>query len=422
LISKLIFVFLFTLGHRSCYSYLNAGTTATMEDHRTVMRPVGAYPTMDQTLAGAAGYKAGVWVRFPPDPRGNSARRKDTIMTQSIELAEGGKNVQFTDRTVPWMKLGKVVDTPLTAAEAAKQGGLDFTVSAHEVFFSCEKTMAPKMDENGVVVGGEEVTNVTPDCLRKMTNRRIIVRDDTLEPLSIVSADYPILQYPEAFDFMDEAVQGKGARYVAAGALKGGKQGFMVMRLPEHMQVNVLDGGDPHEMFAVLRTSMDLTKAVEVMMMPLRGLCMNQLTLASFSANVPHKWSVRHTSTMTSKLNDMKSSLGKAEAYAKRYNELATRLSQIKVTDEKARYVLSHVIPKHTKKVDETANMIIDKWHTSPVVGWDGTGWGLVNAVSEWLDWRPAGTAESKFLNAMQGVTHKSINKTARILLQTTSK
>jgi phage/plasmid-like protein (TIGR03299 family) len=325
-------------------------------------------------------------------------------MTQSVELAEGGKNVQFTDRQVPWMKLGKVVDEPLTAAEAAKQGGLDFTVSARNVYFTCD-------DKDGQ-------DDTTPDCLRKMTNRKIIVRDDTLEPLSIVSSDYNIMQYPDALDFMDEAVAGLGAKYVAAGSLKGGRQGFIVVRLPEHMQINVLDGGDPHEMFAVLRTSMDLTKAIEVMMMPLRGLCMNQLTLTSFSTNVPHKWSVKHTSTMTAKLVDMKTSLGKADAYAKRFNELVSRLAAVKVNDEKAKYVLANVIPKHTKKKDETIQMIIDKWHTSPMVGWDGTGWGLVNAVSEWLDWRPAGTSESKFLNAMQGVTHKSINKTARLLLQ----
>lgn len=329
-------------------------------------------------------------------------------MTQSVELTEGGQDVQFTDRMVPWMKLGKVVDNPLTAKEAAKQGGLDFTVSARNVYFTCDNIGGPD----------ETLEDTTPDCLRKMTNRKIIVRDDTLEPLSIVSSIYPILQYPDAFDFMDEAVAGEGARYVAAGALKGGKQGFMVMRLPQHMQVDVLDGGDPHEMFAVLRTSMDLTKAIEVMMMPLRGLCMNQLTLSSFSANVPNKWAVRHTSTMQHKLADMKSSLGKAEAYAKRYNELAKRLAAIKVNDEKAKLVLNYIIPKHTKKKDDVINLVLDKMHASPFVGWNGTGWGLVNAISEWLDWRLAGTPESKFLNALSGVTHKSINKAVLHLLR----
>lgn len=340
-------------------------------------------------------------------------------MTQSVELSEGGKDVLFTDRQVPWMKIGKTIDQPLTSKEAAEQGGLNFTVSAHEVYFSCEKVQAwtqeALADDNGQPT---EITDTSPGCLRQMTNRRVIVRDDTLEPLSIVSAGYPILQYHEAFDFMDEAVAGFDARYVAAGALKGGRQGFMVVRLPQAMQVDVLDGNDPHEMFAVLRTSMDLTRAVEVMMMPLRGKCMNQLTLSTFSTNVPNRWSATHNSTMHTKLADMKTSLTNAGAYVKRFNELATRMSKIKVNDEQAKLVLSYVVPKHTKKKDEVVDAIIEKWHSAPTVGWNGTGWGLVNAVSEYFDWRPTGTSESKFINAMQGVTHKSINKTALHVLR----
>jgi phage/plasmid-like protein (TIGR03299 family) len=341
-------------------------------------------------------------------------------MTQSVKLSEGGKNVQFTDRMVPWMKIGKTVDSPLTSQEAAKQGGLDFTVSAHEVYFSCEKVkVGADEDANTDVI---EVTNTAPECLRNMTNRRVIVRDDTLEPLSIVSSGYPVLQYHEAFDFMDEAVAKHGARYVAAGALKGGRQGFMVVRMPDDMQINVLDGEDPHEMFAVLRTSMDLTRAVEVMMMPLRGLCMNQLTLTSFSANVPNRWAATHNSTMTQKLVDMKVSLGKAGSYIQRFNELAKRLVSIKLNEEQARMVLFHVVPKHTKKKEDVVDAIIEKMHNAPTVGWSGTGWGLVNAVSEHLEWRTTGTFESKFINAMQGSTHKAINKTAAHLLRTASK
>lgn len=335
-------------------------------------------------------------------------------MTQSVELSEGGKNVQYTERTVPWMKLGKVVDSPLTAADAAKEGGLDFTVSARNVYFTCDD------------IGDSATEDTTPDCLRQMTNRRIIVRDDTLEPLSIVSSGYPILQYHEAFDFMDTAVKemgGEGARYVAAGALKGGKQGFMVVRLPDTMQVNVLDGSDPHEMFAVLRTSMDLTRAVEVMAMPLRGKCMNQLTLTSFAANVPHRWSVAHTSTMTTKLAEAHGSLIKLDAYTKRFNEIAKRLVSIKLNDEQCKVILNQVLPKHNKKIEDVVDGIVQKMHHAPTVGWAGTGWGLVNAVSEHYDWRPAGTSESRFLNALQGVTHKVINKTAaRILSRAAAK
>jgi phage/plasmid-like protein (TIGR03299 family) len=333
---------------------------------------------------------------------------------KSVELAEGGKNVQFTDRQVPWMKLGKVVDGALTAKDAAQQGGLDFTVSLHDVYFSCDTSNDST---------GKETTDLSIDCIRNMSNRKIVVRDDTLEPLSIVSSGYPVLQYHEAFDFMDTAIEamgGEGARYVAAGALKGGRQGFMVIRLPQSLQINVLDGKDPHEMFAVLRTSMDLTRAVEIMAMPLRGVCMNQLTLTSFAANVPHRWAVRHTSTMKDKLSEAHTSLGKLAAYTARYNELAKRLASVKLNDEQMRVHLGRVLRQYPgKKKEELIDSIVAKTHNHPTVGWDGTGWGLVNAVSEHFDWRPGGNFESKFLNALQGPTHKYINLTAHHILAT---
>lgn len=332
-------------------------------------------------------------------------------MTQSVELSEGGKNVQFTDRQVPWMKLGNVVDGALTAKEAAEHGGLNFTVSTRNVYFTCDKTTVENNTEFG-----EIVDDISPSCLRKMTNRRVVVRDDTLEPLSIVSDGYPVLQYAEAFDFMDSAIaemSGEGAKYVAAGALKGGKQGFMVVRLPDSLQINVLDGKDPHEMFAVLRTSMDLTRAVEVMVMPLRGICMNQLTLTSFAAGVDNRWAIRHTSTMKDKLAEAHTSLGKMAAYVNRFNELATRLVNVKLNDEQARVILGRVHAKsQAKGKDELVEDIIQKWKFSQHVGFAGTGWGLVNAVSERYDWRKGGTSESKFLNALQGSTHRVINST----------
>jgi len=337
-------------------------------------------------------------------------------MTQSVELnAEGGKNVQFTERTVPWMKLGEVTDGALTAKEAAAAGGLDFTVSLRNVYFTCNDVQVKA--EDGSDAEWVKTENTAPDCLRNMSNRKVVVRDDTLQPLSIVSSGYPVLQYHEAFDFMDTAIKemgGEGAKYVAAGALKDGKQGFMVVKLPESLQIKVLDGVDPHEMFAVLRTSMDLTRAVEVMAMPLRGKCMNQMSLSSFSTNVPHRWAVRHTSTMKDKLAEAHSSLGKLGAYVKRYNELATRLIGVKLNDEQMKLILTRAMRTYVgKKKDEVIDSIVSKTHNHPRVGFDGTGWGLVNAVSEHFDWRPGGNPESKFLNALQGPTHKYINATA---------
>lgn len=320
-------------------------------------------------------------------------------MTQNLKslaaakISEGGQSVQFTAREVPWMKLGKLTDTALTAKDAAKLGGLDFEVALRTVRFDCQ-------------VGQSMAT-----C--EIKNRKAVVRTDTNEPLAIVSSGYPILQYHEAFDFMDQV----NTEYVAAGALKGGKQGFMVVKAPNDVKLNVLDGGDPHDLFVVLRTSHDLTRAVEVMVMPLRKKCMNQMTLRSFNAGVQHRWTARHTSTMQAKLQEALISVKKLEDYATHFNAVVKKLSEIKINGEKAVFILSKVIIKRPKS-SEVIDEIINRFNSSPNVGWSGTGWGLVNAVSDYFDWgRSGGSPESRFVAALQGQTHKAINKTASLLL-----
>jgi phage/plasmid-like protein (TIGR03299 family) len=312
-----------------------------------------------------------------------------------------GSDIQFSTREVPWMKLGQLEDNPLTAKEAAKAGGIDFTVSAKQLAFA---QYPDNEDGDGIHWAG-------------INDRVAIVRDDTHQPLSIVSKGYPILQYGEAFDFMDEAVNGSDTRYVAAGALRGGRQGFMVVRAPQEAQRDILNGDDRHEFFFVLRTSHDRTRGCEVMVMPLRGRCMNQLTLSSFSKNVQQRWSVRHTSTMTEKLAEVKSALAKVGEYTERYAEVVEKLVTVKLTENQARQILEKVETQRAK-TDEKIDSILHLWNEGETVGYDGTGWGLVNAVSDYYDWgRTGGSPESRFLAALEGQTFKAVNRTAGLIL-----
>ena len=196
-------------------------------------------------------------------------------------------DTMFSSRVVPWMKLGALTEGVKTAAEAAELGGLNFEV---------EQRPLEWVGEDG--------------ARHEIPGRRALVRKDTDEWLSIMSTDYPVLQFGEAFDFMD----GVNPNFVAAGALKGGRQGFMVVEGPK---LNVMDGDDPHELFTVLRTSHDGSRAIEVAVMPLRGRCMNQLTLAGMTVGAQHRWAIRHTSSMKQKLADAQVSLQKLDRYAR---------------------------------------------------------------------------------------------------------
>lgn len=285
-------------------------------------------------------------------------------------------------REVPWMKIGKLVDQPMTAREAATAGGLNFEVVKAELSW-----VSDEINKAGVI-----------------DDRRAIVRKDTGVCLGIMAKDYNMLQYGEAFDFMDTV----NPTYVAAGCLKGGKQGFMVVKTPEHF--DVLGGDDPHDLYMILRTSHDGSRAVEITVQPLRNRCMNQLTLTSFSRGVEHRWAVKHTTTMNAKLAEANIAIQKLDKYAESYKNTVEVLASLQINEDRATMILEDVLPDRPRR-GEQIEKIIRNWHTSPAVGFDFTGWGLVNAASEYFEWgRLGGTPESKFISGIQGQTFKTVN------------
>lgn len=316
-------------------------------------------------------------------------------------------DTQFSTREVPWMKLGKLVDEPKTAAEAAKMAKLDFTVSLSPVY--ADRTVT---NEDGTIT-------LKP---RLIAGRKAVMADDNDDFMGFVStSSYHSLQYGEAFDFMDSI----NPTYVAAGGLRSRRQGFMVVKPIPVNDIKILGGDDPHQLYAVLRTSHDCSRATEVSVMMLRGKCMNQLTLQAFSKDARYRWSIKHTSTQAAKLKEAQESLVNIGVYVKRYATNVTRLADTPVSEAKADKLLRIVIPQPKGKTQRTEDQyesriskMLELFATSPQVGFAGTGWGLVNSVSEYFEWhRTGGTPESRFLNALEGQTHKKLNKTAMLVL-----
>jgi len=306
------------------------------------------------------------------------------MMTQQVE------GVTTVQRRAPWDTIGGFSDTVMTAIEAAERGGIDFTVS----FYPVEYTSA---------LHGHRVVGA----------RQVVERDDTGDALGIVSETYKALQYGEAFDFMD----GISPEYVAASTLRGGRQAFIVAKPPTSWHLELLDGADPHNMFIVLRTSHDCTRAVEVSVVALRVRCTNQLTLRGFATNAHWRWSVTHVGDVRAKLAAAEETLARFEVYVKEYARTVERLAAKKISLEVGREILRKVLPDRPQR-DATVDRIIDLWQTSAFVGFEDNGWGLVNALSEHQDWRRAhGSPASRFLGALEGQTHKVINKAATLVL-----
>jgi phage/plasmid-like protein (TIGR03299 family) len=301
---------------------------------------------------------------------------------------------KVTTRTVPWMQWNtEIVDNPMTSAEALKAGGLDFTVSLREIQFN--KSTDP------------DLTHFVP-----APSRKAVVRDDTNNLFEVVSSTYAPLQYADAFSFLD----GINPEFVAAGSLKDGRQGFMVIQLPEQHAIQMgLD--DPHELYVIIRTSHDRSRGIEVSVMPLRGKCMNSLGIASFSMNAPQRWSITHTGDVLGKMHNAEKVILGAKAYATEFAQMVERLQAVKLDAEQATKILRRVI-RQSPKQEDAVQQVLGIWNTAETVALGNTGWGLTNAVSDYFEWnRKGGSPQSQILGVLEGVTTKAISRTAALVL-----
>lgn len=298
---------------------------------------------------------------------------------------------QFSVRDVPWMKLGTVIEKPVKAKVAMKMAGLDFDVERRGIGFQIDGGYQP------------------------IAGRSALVDPKTNIHYGIVADGYEVVQYREAFEFIDAI----NTEIVAAGSLKGGRQAFIVVKASDHFVMKVL-GDDAHELYVILRTSHDGSKAVEINIMPLRGLCMNMMPIASFGRRALQRWSIRHVKTAREQLREAHNVITGLDTYAKAYSSTAELLAKMPIGSDEARELLEVVLPDRPKR-DEVVDQLVSMFNASDTVGHVGTGWGLVNVVGEYFDHLRSSrntTPESRMLNALSGVTSKSINRTAQLLLR----
>jgi hypothetical protein len=286
-------------------------------------------------------------------------------------------NTTFTTRDLPWMKLGPRIDAAVPMEEATKLGGLNFDVE-----------LKPLVYRNG-------------DRLVEIPSRRAVIRTNPEMFFAVASDDYQPVQFSEAFSFLDEI----NPLVSSAGALSGGKKGFMVVQVPgaEKLSVEIDGEVDPHDMYVIVQTSHDLSKAIEIAVMPLRLKCMNMLGLPSLTRDAPQRWSIKHIGDVKRKMHE------------------ARQLSSVRVDDDSINVVLKMVLPDKPRR-EEQITAIKSAFHTSEFVsdGGGSNGWDLLNAVSEYFQWgrtTATRTPQSLFTSGINGDTYRAISRTSQLLL-----
>lgn len=295
----------------------------------------------------------------------------------------------FSAREVPWHGLGTVTDDVLTAKEAIVAGGLDWDVELRKMYVGTPR------DTKVLVPGANAVVRTSDDSV-----------------LGLVKSRYVLFQNREAFSFADSLVDSGEAKYETAGSLRKGAVVFLTMKVPDQIMIA---GEDAHDLYIVLRTSHDGSKAISVMVTPIRVVCMNTMTLAAGAAR--QKWSMPHVSTLDGKLQEARETIKMTFSYVDEFVRMGDQLVATKITDDQLYAVLNDSLPKRPK-TEERIDFMMDLYRTSETNGFTGTGWGGLNAVTEYYDhYRETSSQEAVFSNIMDGEIARVRNNVARRLL-----
>jgi hypothetical protein len=143
-------------------------------------------------------------------------------MSHEIDQTTGSAAV-FVAGSPPWHGLGRNVAEAIVSQQAIELAGLDWLVDQWPV-----SAHAP--DGWGTVVAGDFVANV---------------RVDTKAVLGVVTKKYRPFQNADAFKFADAIVVQGMAKYESAGALRGGKRVWMLLKLPDQLKASREDSIQP---------------------------------------------------------------------------------------------------------------------------------------------------------------------------------
>jgi len=243
------------------------------------------------------------------------------------------------------------------------------------------------------------VADYLPENWNSLKDNQLVIRDNPYtegqtDVLSVVGSRYKEVQNEELFSFADNLHDGNSdVFWESAGSLKGGNVVFGTMSIPRTIVLDPKGVADETKLYLIVWTSHDGSVAVQSAITPVRVMCQNTLNFAMKKAKQSFK--IRHTQTVDGKIAQAREALGLTFAYADEFEKQAQELFQISVTDKKFSEIINKMYPKpeldkkgSIKKWENKVVLLDELYHNSPTNNnIKGTAWGVVNALTERLDY-----------------------------------
>ena len=279
-------------------------------------------------------------------------------------------------RTDPWHRLGVTVAGDAFTAEDAMTlghlGGWDVR----------------KVPVTATEIRDDGVTTVeVPNAYATVRTNPFTGQTDAL---GVVGAAYHPLQNEEHAEFLNHLADASGAIFDTAGSLRGGRQVFVTMRLPKHLNVG---GTDRVDLNIAALNSHDGNSAFRLLVTPVRVVCAN--TQHAALRDHVSSWSIRHTRNAKAAVQAARDSLGLTVAYVEAFEAEAERMINTSVTDAEFFQLVGTLFgtpepdaPARTRNAARARDASLSRlWHDAATQhGIRGTAWAGYQSVVEYVD------------------------------------
>lgn len=272
----------------------------------------------------------------------------------------------------PWHGLGSALSPKQPLEIWQREAGMNWQIQESPVHF--------KADASGHL-----------GTIHSFPEQKVLYRSDTKAPLSVVSNRYQVVQPREVLEFYRDLTEFSGYELETAGVLKGGRKFWALARTG---QVTTLKGNDQVNGYLLLATSCDGTLATTATPTTVRVVCNNTLTISLNGAT--HAIKVPHSTRFDPQA--VKKQLGIAvsqwDEFMYRMRALAERKVQTKealgffmevLCDTSARSPIPNVLP-NKRAMEKVQSLYEGRGRGSDLESTRGTAWGLLNAVTEYVD------------------------------------
>ena len=254
-------------------------------------------------------------------------------------------------------------------------------------------------------------------------DKHVLYRSDSSQPLSVVSPQYSIVQPYEVLEFYRDLVGVAGMQLETAGVLFGGKRFWALANTGRTAE---LKGDDTIKGYVLLSTSCDGTMATTARFTSIRVVCNNTLSIATKdNANVirmPHRrlWDP----------DEVKQQLGLIDNGWAKFKEHIEYLSNtIAERDKVAEYLVTlfgdtgvpvdQQSPAVAAKCAGVWDLYTNSGKGAHMVSAEGTWWGMVNAVTQTIDYHTNHrTIDARLNNAWFGAGNNKKTEAFELALE----